>query len=79
MDNVSRKNDRESRALSNESERQSKLGHELENDLHRFEKDEIGLQNSLQNQKRLAEDIARMKEEISGLLSQAKVTLNSRG
>ena len=55
-----------------ESERQSKLSHELEKDLHRLEKDEIGLQNSLQNQKRVAEDVSQMKEEINTLLSQSK-------
>ncbi|KAF9533118.1 P-loop containing nucleoside triphosphate hydrolase protein [Crepidotus variabilis] len=68
----SRKNDRESRALSGESERQSRLCHELEKELHRLEKDEMNLQSNLRDQKRLAEDVARMREEIGALAAQSK-------
>jgi hypothetical protein len=44
----------------------------LEKDLHRLEKDEIGLQNSLRDQNRLAEEVSQMKEEINSLLAQSK-------
>jgi len=71
----SRKNDRESRALGTESERQSKLCHELEKELHSLEKEEINLQNSLRDQKRLAEDVSRLKEELNSLSAQSKVNI----
>jgi len=44
--------------------------------MHRLEKDEIGLQNSLRDQKRLAEEVSHTKEEINSLLSQSKVKLS---
>ncbi|KAJ3509992.1 hypothetical protein NLJ89_g4921 [Agrocybe chaxingu] len=67
-----RKNDRESKALSSEAERQSNLSHELEKSLHQMEKEELGLLNKLRDKERLEEEAAKMKQEIVDLSAQSK-------
>ncbi|CAA7261579.1 unnamed protein product [Cyclocybe aegerita] len=67
-----RKNDRESKSLSSEAERQSNLSHELEKSLHQMEKEELGLLNKLRDKERLEEEAAKMKQEIMDLSAQSK-------
>jgi len=73
-----RKNDRESKVLSSEAERQSKACHVMEADLHRMEKEEMGLLSSLRDKERFEEEVSRMQEEITSFLAQSKASYPRR-
>ncbi|KAF8195567.1 AAA domain-containing protein [Pholiota molesta] len=59
-----RKNDRESKTVSNEVDRQSQLIRDLENDLHSMELEERDLLSKAKEKERYEQDIDRMTEEI---------------
>ncbi|KIM43207.1 hypothetical protein M413DRAFT_444016 [Hebeloma cylindrosporum] len=67
-----RKNDRESKALSAEAERQARMSREQENGLHKVELEERDLVNKLRDKDRYEEDMEKMRQEIATYLSQQK-------
>jgi DNA repair protein RAD50 len=69
----SRKNDRESKTVSNEVDRQSQLIRDLENDLHSMELEERDLLSKAKEKERYEQDIDRMTEEIGANAIRQKV------
>ncbi|KDR82825.1 hypothetical protein GALMADRAFT_112894 [Galerina marginata CBS 339.88] len=67
-----RKNERESKAISGESDRQSRLCRDIENSLHSMQLEERDFLSKIQEKDRLDEEIERMKREIGTYVTQAK-------
>lgn len=66
--------DKESKAISSEADRQSRLLRDLENTLHEREKNELELLNQAREKERYEEDIDRMTKEIVAFSAQGKVS-----
>jgi DNA repair protein RAD50 len=56
-----------------EVENQTRVTHDLENNLHQMELEERDLVNKIREKDRLEEDIERMKQEMTNFSSQFKV------
>ncbi|KJA21183.1 hypothetical protein HYPSUDRAFT_141004 [Hypholoma sublateritium FD-334 SS-4] len=67
-----RKNDRDSKALSSEADRQTKAIRDLENNLHSMELDERDLLNKVKDKERLEKDILHTTEEVADYAAQSK-------
>ncbi|PPQ65393.1 hypothetical protein CVT26_000018 [Gymnopilus dilepis] len=67
-----RKNERESKAISNEQDRQIRLCRDIESALHRLQLEESEKANEVREKNRLEEDVERMKQEIETYVTQAK-------
>ena len=72
-----RKNERESKAISNEQDRQIRLCRDIESALHRLQLEESEKANEVREKNRLEEDVERMKQEIETYVTQAKVWRNA--
>lgn len=70
----SRKNERESKSITNESDRQTRLIRDIEKDLHELELKERDVSNRIRDKERMENDIERMKRDIITNSAQCKVS-----
>ncbi|PPQ69607.1 hypothetical protein CVT24_001363 [Panaeolus cyanescens] len=67
-----RKNERETKSITNESERQTRLVRDLEKDLHELELKERDISIQIRDKERMESDIEKMKQDIIANSSQCK-------